>query len=135
VIRQIDWRAAGFGAAVTLAVLEPPVQIINALKANDRTGAESYWWVVGAVAVLVSFAVGGWFAARRRPSTPFMHGAAAAALAFAVHLVVRTIVKLATGESATFGLANTLLLGQIAVSLGILGAYVSTRWHAHRTTS
>jgi hypothetical protein len=127
VIKSIDWRAAGVGAAVALAILEPPVQIISALKVDDTTGSESYWWVVGAVAVLVSFAVGGWVAARRRPATPFLHGAVAAGMAFAAHLVVRTLVKLAMGDDAALAVANTVLVAQIAISLGVIGAWVSTR--------
>ena len=127
-MRQFDWRAAGAGALLTLAVLEPPVQIISALKIDDGSGAESYWWVVGAVAVLVSFALGGWLAGRRRPTAPFVHGAAAAALAFAVHvLVVRTVVKVASGDGIGLNIANTLLVAQIAISLGVLGAWVATR--------
>lgn len=133
-IKSIDWRAAGTGALVALAILEPPVQIISALKVDDTTGSESYWWVVGAVAVLVSFAVGGWVAARRRPGTPFMHGAIAAAIAFAVHLVVRTLVKLAIGDDASLAIANTVLVGQIAISLGVIGAYVATRRHTRSAT-
>ena len=129
-IKSIDWRAAGVGAAVALAILEPPVQIISALKVDDTTGSESYWWVVGAVAVLVSFAVGGWVAARRRPATPFLHGAVAAAIAFLAHLVLRTLVKLAMGDDAGLAPANTVLVGQIAISLGVIGAYVATRRHA-----
>ena len=133
-IKSIDWRAAGTGALVALAILEPPVQVISALKVDDATGSESYWWVVGAVAVLVSFAVGGWVAGRRRPATPFLHGAVAAALAFAAHLVVRTLVKVAMGDSAALAWANTVLVAQIAISLGVLGAYVSTRRRARSAT-
>ena len=129
-IKSIDWRAAGVGALVALAILEPPVQIISALKVDDTTGSESYWWVVGAVAVLVSFAVGGWVAARRRPTTPFLHGAVAAAIAFVAHLIVRTLVKLAMGDDAALAIANTVLVGQIAISLGVIGAYVATRRRA-----
>jgi hypothetical protein len=134
VTRNLDWRAAITGALVALAILEPPVQIISALKVDDTTGSESYWWVVGAVAVLLSFAVGGWVAARRRPATPFLHGAVAAGLAFVAHLVVRTLVKLAIGDPASLAWANTLLVGQIAISLGVIGAYVSTRRGARSTT-
>ena len=133
-IKSIDWRAAGVGAAVALAILEPPVQIISALKVDDTTGSESYWWVVGAVAVLVSFAVGGWVAARRRPGTPFIHGAVAAAIAFVVHLIVRALVKLAMGDDASLAVANTVLVGQIAISLGVIGAYVATRRQARSAT-
>jgi hypothetical protein len=84
--------------------------------------------------VLVSFAVGGWVAARRRPATPFLHGAVAAAIAFAVHLVVRTLVKLAMGDDAALAIANTVLVAQIAISLGVIGAWVSTRRSARSAT-
>jgi hypothetical protein len=130
VIRQFDWRAAVAGALLTLVIIEPPVQVIAALKSDDRTGAESYWWVIGAVAVLVGFAAGGWLAARRRPSTPFLHGASAAAIAYAAHLIVRTLIKVAGSDSVGLNVANTLLVGQIAISLGVIGAYVATRRHA-----
>ena len=126
-IRSLDWRAVGVGAAVTLALLEPPVQIVSAVKVDDSTGAESYWWVVAAIAVLLSFAIGGWVAARRRPATPFLHGAAAAAIAYVVHLVVRTVIKAVSGDDTSLAVANTVLVGQIAISLGVLGAYVATR--------
>jgi hypothetical protein len=130
VIRSVDWRAACTGAVVTLAVLEPPVQLVSALKGDDATGTESYWWVIAAVAVLVSFALGGWVAGRRRPSTPFLHGAAAAAIAYVVHLVVRTAIKLVLGDDPGLAPVNTVLVGQIAISLGVLGAYVATRRRA-----
>jgi hypothetical protein len=130
VIRQLDWRTAITGALVTLVILEPPVQVIAALKVDDRTGAESYWWVIGALAVLIGFAAGGWLAARRRPSTPFLHGATAAAIAYAAHLIVRTLIKIAGSDRVGLNVANTLLVGQIAISLGILGAYAATRRHA-----
>jgi hypothetical protein len=127
VIRDVDWRVAGLGAVVILAILEPPVQIISALKVDDPVGQESYWWVISAMAVLASFAVGGWYAARRQPRAPFLHSTVAAALAFAAHLVVRTIVRAATGDSLSLAPANTVLVAQIAVSLSLLGAYVATR--------
>jgi hypothetical protein len=134
VIRAFDWRAAVTGAALTLVVLEPPVQVVSALKSDDGTGAESYWWVVAAIAVLVSFALGGWWAARRRPSTPFLHGAAAAAIAYVVHLAVRTLVKTAMGDDPSLAWANTILVGQIAVSLGVIGAFVATRRRTRSVT-
>jgi hypothetical protein len=135
VIRSLDWRAATTGALLTLVVLEPPVQLVSVLKSDDSTGAESYWWVIAAVAVLLSFALGGWVAGRRRPSTPFLHGAAAAAIAYVVHLVVRTLVKLALGDDASLAVANTVLVGQIAISLGVLGAFVATRRSTRSATS
>ena len=129
---KIDWRAAGLGAAVTLAILEPPVQIINALKANDPPGEESFLWIVGALAFFVAFPFGGFYAARRRPRTPFLHSAVAAALALAAALVIRTIVDAITGDEASFSIITTLLLAQIAISLGVLGGYAATARRARR---
>lgn len=117
-IDELDWRAAGTGALLALAILEPPVQIVRALDKGD----DSYWWVVGAVALLVAFAVGGWWAARRQPARPFLHGAVAAAMAF----VVVAIIGAFTSDEG-LNIASTILVGQIAVSLGVLGAWVSTR--------
>jgi hypothetical protein len=123
VISDIDRRTAGLGALVILAVLEPPVQIVQAVNAGD----ESYWWVIGALAVLSSFAIGGAFVARRQPRTPFLHAAAAAVLAFAAHLILRTIVRAVSGDSLSLAPVNTLLVTQIAISLSLLGAYVAGR--------
>ena len=126
VMRHLDWRAAGLGAAVTLGILQPPVQIINALKTNDRPGEESFLWIVAALAFFVAFPIGGFYAARRRPRTPFLHGAVAAAIALVATLVIRTIVDMITGDDSSFSIITTLLLAQIAISLGVLGAYAST---------
>jgi hypothetical protein len=123
VIGDVDIRTARMGALVILAILEPPVQIVNAVNAGD----ESYWWVIGAVAVLASFVVGGGFVARRQPRTPFQHAAAAAALAFVIHMVVRTLVRAVSGDSLSVAPVNTLLVAQIAISLSLLGAYVAGR--------
>ena len=123
---KVDWRTAGIGAAVTLAILEPPVQIINALKANDPPGEESYLWVVAALAFFIAFPFGGFYAARRRPRTPFLHGAVAAALALVGALIIRTVVDMLTGDDLNFSIVTTLLLAQVAVSLGVLGAYAAT---------
>lgn len=120
-ISELDWRTAGTGALLALAILEPPVQIVRALDKGD----DSYWWVVGAVAMLLAFAVGGWWAARRQPARPFLHGAAAAAMAFVVVAVVGAL----TSDDG-LNIASTILVGQIAVSLGVLGAWVSTRRRA-----
>ena len=132
VVRQLDWRAAGLGAGVTLAILEPPVQIINALKANDPPGEESFLWIVGALAFFVAFPFGGFYAARRRPRTPFLHSAVAAALALVAALVIRALVDMITDDEASFSIVTTLLLAQIAISLGVLGGYVATARRARR---
>lgn len=133
VTRHLDWRAALAGAGVALLILEPPVQVINALKAGDPPGEESFLWVIGALAFFVAFPFGGWYAARRRPRTPFLHSAVAAALALVGALVIRTIVDAFTGDDVSFSIVTTLLLAQIAISLGVLGGYAATVQRSRET--
>jgi hypothetical protein len=127
--RAIDWRTAVAGAALIVAILGPPVLVVNALEGDDRYGEESYLWLAPALAIFAAFAVGGWWAARRQPRTPFLHAAVAAVVALVAVRVVRTVVDVASGDGASFPLAF-LLLAQIAVSLAVLGAYVAMRRRA-----
>lgn len=128
-MRTLDWRAAGIGALTTLVIVSPAL-VIGVLKRNDPSGTESNWWLVAALLVLVAFGVGGWAAGRRRPSSPFIHATAASLMAYAALLLIRTLTRVATSDGANFNVANTLLIGQIAVSLAIVGAYVATRRRA-----
>jgi putative membrane protein (TIGR04086 family) len=125
----LDWRAAGEGALWTIVVALPPVWLVLLLKSDDLPGEESNLWLLTPVALLLGFAVGGFVAARRRPRTPFVHAAAAGALAFAVVTVVSIVRRLLNdGDQLTVSyLARLLLLAQICVSSAVLGGYVGMR--------
>lgn len=124
----IDWRVALGGALLTLAVTLPPVILVRILKGNDLEGRESNLWIVSVFAVFAGFALGGHQAARARPRTALTHAAVAAGLAFG-GLAVYTIVRhLVTGDDVSLAfLVRLVLVGQIAVSIGVLGGYVATR--------
>jgi hypothetical protein len=81
---------------------------------------------VAALAFFVAFPFGGYYAAKRRPRTPFLHGGAAALTALAAALIIRTVVDMFTGDESSFAIITTLLLAQVAISLGVLGAYAAT---------
>jgi len=119
---RVDWGDAGLGAALILAVLGPPVLIVNVLAGGD----DSNLWIVPALAIFAAFALGGWVAARRQPGTPFVHAAAAAVLALVAVRIVRTAVDLVQGDGVSFPL-TFVLLAQIAVSVAVLGAYAAVR--------
>jgi hypothetical protein len=116
------------GAVVALIVALPPVVVVRLLKGNDLEGRESNLWVVSVLAIFLGFGLCGFEAGRQRPQSALLHAAAAAALAF-VGLVVYTVLRhVTTGDPITVAFAVRLLLvGQITVSIGILGGYVATR--------
>jgi predicted permease len=124
----VDWRVALNGALVTLAVTLPPVILVRILKGDDLEGQESNLWIVGVLAIFIGFAVGGFFAARRRPDLGLMHAAAAAGLAFAGVALYAVIRRAASGERVAASLVIQLfVVGTITVSIGVLGGYVATR--------
>jgi hypothetical protein len=122
VIRRIDWRTAAREALTILAVLGPPVVIVNAVSGDE----DSYLWLLPALAIFVAFAAGGWRAARQRPDTPFLHATAASVLALVFIRVVYTVVDLAQGDGFSFPL-GFVLLGQVAISVALVSAYLSWR--------
>ncbi|MGH9179229.1 MAG: hypothetical protein ACRD0N_11845 [Acidimicrobiales bacterium] len=125
--RQVDWRAAADGAVLAVLVVLPPTIVVRLLKDGDLEGSESGLWVVPMLAVLVGFGLAGHKSARRRPDAPLLHAAAAAVMAFAA-LAAVALVRAAVGGEFTVPLVVTLLLlGQIVVSLAIIGGYVAMR--------
>jgi hypothetical protein len=124
----MDVRAVGQGALLTLAVALPPVWLVRILKGGDLAGSESNLWLVVPVALLAGFALGGHLAGRHRPERAMTHGAAAGAAAFALLVVVSVVRRLFAGDDVSLPyLVRLLLLGQITISLALLGGYVAQR--------
>jgi predicted permease len=125
---RVDWRTAGAGALLALAVALPPALVVRILKGNDASGRESNLWVVTVLAIFAGFALGGNLAARRRPRMALEHAAAASALAFAGLAAYSVVRHLATGDGVGVKLlVQLVLLGTITVSIGVLGGYAATR--------
>ena len=125
---KIDWGTALQGALLTLAVTLPPVVLVRILKGDDLEGRESNLWIVTVLAVFLGFALGGHLAARKQPRTALLHAAAASGLAFAGLAIYSLIRHVISGEaiSAAF-IIRLVLVGQITVSLGVLGGYLAAR--------
>ena len=122
---MITWPAVLRGAAVALAILVPPIAIVRAWLGNDD---DSPLWSIIPIAFLVAFPAGGFVAARRSPSTPYVNGAAAGAAAFGAALAFGLVRNLATARPmGVAAFVTAVLFWQIATALGLLGAYAAGR--------
>ena len=127
-LRHLDGRAVGRGAAGYLAIAVPCGIAIAALKGNDSAGSESNLWVVAAVVVLlVAPLVGGGLAGKMQPDAPLAHGAAAVGLPAAAFLALRALVGLVQGNLTLAQAVSFALFLQVFIGLAMLGAYVASR--------
>ena len=120
-LADLDRRAVAIGG-VTAAVIALPSLIVGA-AVSDEDGSNLA--VVALVLILfVAPFVGGAVGARNQRATPFIHGAAAAALGWLV-IVAHALVRVALGHDIVPG--YLLITGIINVSVGMLGGYASFR--------
>lgn len=122
------------GAALAIVVVAlPAVLAIEAAKGNELRGEESSLWVMGVLAVVAAFVIGGGIAGARRPETAIGHSFAAAAIAFVVLAVVAIVRRLAGGPGLSGATAAAfVLLAVVCLSMGVLGGYLSMRMKAHQ---
>jgi hypothetical protein len=122
------------GAALAILVVAlPAVLAIEAAKGNELRGEESSLWVLGALAVVAAFLIGGGIAGARRPETAIGHSVAAAALALIVLVVVAIARRLVDGPDLSGATAAAfVLLGVVCLSMGVVGGYLSMRVKAHQ---
>src|SRR5207302_714875 len=104
---SLEARTVAGAALAILVVALPAVLAIEAVKGDDLAGEESSIWVLGALAVVVAFVIGGGIAGARRPETAIGHSVAAAALAFAVLVVVAIVRRVLDGSGLPASVAAT----------------------------
>ncbi len=126
--RRLDRRAVAVGAGTTLVVTALPIAAVRLAVGGEVTGAERNLWVVAVLALFAGFAIGGYVTARGRPDAPYLHAAAAAAVAFAVFMVFTVGRRLLTDDGPSAALFITLaLLLQITMSVAMVSAYLTSR--------
>jgi hypothetical protein len=124
----LDWRVAGQGALLALAVALPPAIVVRLLAGGDSNGQGSNAWVVAVLGIFAGFAVGGHLAARKRPASGITHASAAGAMAYGALAVYTLIRHLVTGQTVDIALLVQLALaGSIVISIGVLGGWVAVR--------
>ena len=122
------------GAALAILIVAlPAVLAIEAAKGDELRGQESSLWVLGALAVVAAFVIGGGIAGARRPETAIGHSVAAATVAFVVLVVVALVRRLVAGPDLSGATAAAfVLLAVVCLSMGVLGGYLSMRVKAQQ---
>ena len=129
--RQAVVQGALLGAALILPITVAGALIDRAMDDFD----DSAWPVTIFLAVLVAYALAGWWAGRRAGDAPLTNGAVAGLGAFAVWLPLRVLIwlvrddskGLVSGDDAVFTAGG--LLGNLvfAAALGMIGALLAAR--------
>jgi hypothetical protein len=127
-VSSIDTRAVGFGAGVAIAIAVPVATAGSAIADEGSALAVGF-----AVVALVGFAVGGWIAGARQPSSPLLHGAIAGLVAAAIAQAAAAGVAIVDDRdvSAVAVAVNALL----AASVGLTGGWLADRQRQPPTTS
>ena len=121
---RVDWPAVRAGALVAVGICLPVALVAEAIV-DERDDSQPPIVFVLYAAVLVGFAVGGWFAARRTADSPYSSGALAALLAFAAIQAVGVVARLIDGDDIRVTLIVTNAL--LAYGAGLLGAGIEAR--------
>jgi len=120
---DLDVRVVGLGAALQLAISVPPAVLVSWLRQDD-IGAESNLWLIAAFLVLVlAPAASGVLVGRRRPDTPLLHAALAAAAAWSVLAALSVARAAASGTEVANLLATLLTIAPIQIGFSVLGAF------------
>ena len=121
---RLDRRSVLTGAAVTLAITVPPAVAVQLMDDGDDMAA-SNWTRLAFLLVLIGFGAGGWVAARRQPTAPLAHGAAAAFTAWAIVQGIGIVRRLFAGEP--LGWLSFVFAALLAASTGAVGGLLADR--------
>jgi putative membrane protein (TIGR04086 family) len=132
---EVRWRTVLNGALVGLALLVV-VSVVEAILDNNLSDFDDTGWIYPLfVAVLLSYAVGGFVAGHAAPEAALTHGTLAGLGAFVLWIPVRILIWVARDEESGLfsGHAPVLRPGQvfghlvIAAALGMLGGWLGGR--------
>ena len=121
VLATIDRRAIGVGAVTAIAIALP-VALVSQVVVDDADDPLSVPFLL---LVMLGLGAGGYAAARHAPAAPYINGALAALLGWALIQAVGVVRMVITDEE--FNVLSLLFVGLIAYSAGILGALVAER--------
>lgn len=137
--RRAVLRGAGVGTALIVAITIAGAIIDRSIDDFDDTG----WPVTIFLAILVAYAIAGWWAGRATVAGPLTNGALAGLGAFAVWVPLRVLIwavrddsrGLFTGDEAVFNLGGVFANVVFAATLGMVGALVAARRAAGEVAS
>ena len=126
-MKNVDWKAVGAGAVVTIAVgvlASVAAAAINLPK--DSNGWFVFFWID-----VIGAGVGGFIAGRRRLDTPMMHGALVGASAYVVIAAFATTITVVAGHGAP-GVPQVIFAILWLALGGTIGGWVAS-WRAQRS--
>ena len=119
---KVDRRAVVAGAQLAVLVGAAAIVVAQAVTSLTDSDANLLLYLV----LLGGLVAGGRVAALRRPEAPLTHGALAALAAYAVLIVVITVIRLALGREVADPV-SLVFNGLMAASAGIFGGYLAVR--------
>ena len=119
-LNDLDLRAVALGAAAVL-IVAVPVATIGSLLLDEGSNAAFPL----AVLTLVAFVVGGYVAGSKRPDAPFVHGAAAAFVGFAIAQTISIVLQLVQDD--TVSVVAVAFNALLAANIGVFGAWLASR--------
>ena len=126
---KVDRGAVLAGAGPAVLVGGASIALAQAVKSLADVDVNLLLYLV----LLGGFARGGLVAGRRRPLSPLTHGALAALLAYAVLIVVVTVIRLALGREVADPI-SLVFNGLMAASAGLFGGYLAIVRPGSRST-
>ena len=128
-------RGTGVGTLLILVASVTGAIIDRAVDDFDDSG----WPVTIFLAVLVAYAVAGWWAGRSTAGAPLTTGALAAIGAFVAWVPIRILIwavrddskGLFSGDDAVFSVGGVFVQLVFAAALGMVGALIASRRAGH----
>jgi putative membrane protein (TIGR04086 family) len=122
----LDSSAILRGVSRSLIGIVPAIVMLLVLGDKDNYGTEQSNWVyLALVLIVLGFIIGGAVAGRSAPEAPFMHGAAAAFIAWGVPQIISVIVNMAQDDGVN--IVGLFFNGLLAASIGVVGAGIGIR--------
>jgi len=122
----LDSSAILRGVSRSLIGIVPAIVMLVLLGDDDNSSTDQSNWVyLALVLVVVGFLIAGAVAGRHAGESPFMNGAAAAFVAWAVPQGISAIVNVAQGDGVN--VVGLLFNGLLAASIGVVGAGIGIR--------
>ena len=122
----LDSSAILRGVSRSLIGIVPAIVMLMVLGDEDNYGTEQSNWVyLALVLIVLGFIIGGAVAGHSAPDSPFIHGAAAAFIAWGIPQTISVIVNVAQDDGVN--VVGLLFNGLLAASIGVVGAGIGVR--------
>ena len=114
---EVSLPAVRYGVMI-IAMFAGPCVIASQILADHKSGTSAAP-ILLFLGVVFGFSLGGFGAARTRPDAPLMHGALAAAAAFAIIQTFGAIRRLSAGQNVhPLGIAFNFMVAVVAAMIG-----------------